>query len=422
MPTPNLLVITLHDTGRHFGCYGVDTVHSPHIDRLATEGVRCTRMFCASPVCSPSRGAMNTGRYPQSNGLMGLVHEPWRWRLDPEERHIAQLLGAAGYQTAVARFQHEAPEAARLGFEHELAMGPLSGCAAAEQVAEWLTTRDDPRPFYLQFGLFETHTPYDSAGTAPDDSRGVTIPEWVADTPSARAYFAGLQGSVRHADQAVGTVLAALDTAGLTQDTVVVFTVDHGVEIGGLRAKWSCYDPGLEIAYLVRWPGGGIDGGRTLEWLLGNVDHTPTMLDLLGIDPPANLEGRSFAAGLRGTAEATATRDAVFAMFLGRGDPRAIRTDRYKLIRNFTPGRWPVLPVDIDRPAATRWATRPAVELYDLETDPQELTDVAEDPAYAEIRAHLDRELVAHLRRVGDGILEGPIQTPYHRDAIASLP
>ena len=76
---PNIIIITTHDTGRHFGCYGVDTVHTPAIDAIADDGFKFTNYFTTSPVCSPSRGAMLTGRYPQSNGLIGLTHSPWDW-------------------------------------------------------------------------------------------------------------------------------------------------------------------------------------------------------------------------------------------------------------------------------------------------------------------------------------------------------
>lgn len=421
MPHPNLIVITLHDTGRHFGCYGIGTVHSPNIDRLAAEGVRCSSMFCASPVCSPSRGAMNTGRYPQRNGLMGLTHEPWRWRLHDDEQHIAQILGAAGYQSVVARIQHEDPDHERLGFENAIAQGDTNGPDAAREIAGWLEQREDARPFYLQFGMWETHTAYDRYQTPSDDSTGVTIPEWVVDNDTARTHFAGLQGAVRCADEAVGIVLDALDRLALADDTLVVFTVDHGVEIAK-RAKWSCYDPGLEIAYLARWPGGGVSGGRVLDWVLVNVDHCATALELLGIDAPATLDGPSFAAGLRGDADAAPVRDYAFAMFQGGGEPRAVRSRSHKLIRNFAPGRYARMPIDLDQPGAFVWGAKDAVELYDLQADPNETDNLADDPAHAAVRAELDRVLADHLRELDDPILRGPVQTPYHRDAVATLP
>lgn len=88
-PKPNIVLITSHDTRRHFGCYGLDMVHTPAIAALAAEGTRFTNYFAVTPVCSASRAAMLTGRYPQSNGLMVLVHSPWDWALNEDERHLA---------------------------------------------------------------------------------------------------------------------------------------------------------------------------------------------------------------------------------------------------------------------------------------------------------------------------------------------
>src|SRR5947209_3447483 len=115
---PNILLLTCHDLGRFLGCYGVTTVGSPNLDRLAAEGVRLTRAFSTSCGCSPSRGALATGRYPHANGVMGLTHPPFGWDLHPDERHIAQILREAGYDTHLFGFQHVSLSDQRPGFEH----------------------------------------------------------------------------------------------------------------------------------------------------------------------------------------------------------------------------------------------------------------------------------------------------------------
>ena len=155
---PNIVVVVCHDLGRHLGCYGVSTVDSPAIDRLAAEGVRFSNSFCVAPQCSPSRAAMFTGRYPHSNGVMGLTHADFAWDLHPDERHLAQLLGAAGYHTALAGLQHESRDTGRLGFAEIMENG-LEPCAAvAARAASFLErAAHAAAPFYLQVGFIEPH-------------------------------------------------------------------------------------------------------------------------------------------------------------------------------------------------------------------------------------------------------------------------
>jgi arylsulfatase A-like enzyme len=418
---PNILLITSHDTGRHLGPYGVETVHTPALDALATDGVRFDNSFTTSPVCSPSRGAMLTGRYPQSNGLLGLTHDPWDWTLNPGERHLSHLLRDAGYHTALFGIQHESEDGASLGFrERHLERRPGRGRYPAGEVAAataaFLAGEAAARaPFYAQIGFFETHRPFDSGGVAPDDSKGGWTPPYLLPNDASRADLARLQGAARALDAAVGVILAALEGSGLARDTLVVYTTDHGIEFP--RAKWFLYDAGIGVALVMRWPGGGIAGGQARDQLLSNVDLLPTLLDLVGVPTPANVEGRSFA-DLLDHGPPRPPREAVFAMFQGgANESRGVRTARHKLIRNFAPRRRHELPIDISN--VVQRARCPTVELFDLARDPDELADVGADPAYAAIRAGLSERLWAWLDAVRDPILRGPVPTPYYREAIA---
>lgn len=414
---PNVVVITTHDTGRHLGCYGVNTVHTETIDAIAGDGCLFTNYFTTSPVCSPSRGAMMTGRYEQRNGLMGLVHSPWWWRFNPGERHLSHFLADAGYHTALFGVHHETayPEE-ELCFHEIHSPGRESCLEVAQRAAAFIRSRHGlDEPFFAEIGFIETHKPYARFGYEPDCSKGVFVPPYLVDNHAARDDFAGLQGMVRAVDAAVATILGALEEGGHVENTLLVFTVDHGLEVP--RAKWTCYDPGIEVALIMRWPAGGIAGGLTNDWLLSNVDFLPTVLDLIGEPLPDGLDGRSFAGAFRD--QGIPPRERIYGMFEGASN-RFVRTNRLKLIRSFKPQRLFETPADVG--TAKLNASRPPtpyVQLYDLLHDPHEFTDLASEPAYADVLAELDAALWRWMEDVDDPLLSGPTPTPYYLGAVA---
>ncbi|MHB0936023.1 MAG: sulfatase family protein [Armatimonadota bacterium] len=416
---PNIVIITTHDSGRHFGCYGVPTVRTPAIDALAADGVLFTQMYAASSICTPSRGALLTGQYPQTNGLMGLSEGIYNWTLRDHRRHLSHVLRAAGYRTYLFGLHHETRFHDQLGFD---ARNP---CAAAGPPQYALRTAGDfanflreqgrgERPFYAQVGFFETHTPWTAGEVAPDDSRGVWMPPYTEDDDQrnlfkrhswyfnpfdeadTRRAVAEFQESLRCADQAVGMICAALRESGLEENTLLLFNTDHGPELPG--AKWTMYDPGIGIAFILRWPGGGVTGGRQCDWLLNNTDFLPTLAELLDLPVAHAMDGVSFASALRGAGEPP--RDTVFSLFVNE-ELYCARTIRYKLIRRFAESHFP------------------AVQLFDLQHDPLERRDVAANPAYADALAGMNARFYAWLERVDDPILQGPIRTPYYESAIA---
>jgi arylsulfatase A-like enzyme len=418
MTQPNILVITTHDTGRHFGCYGAATVNTPNIDALAAQGVRLANMFTVAPICCPSRASMMTGRYPQSHGLMDMFVPPFNWAMHKDERQLSNILRDAGYRTHLFGIQHEVLDVASLGFDRT-----AQPKAAAETIAEGVCQflKQDgrgSRPFYAQVGFHETHTPFTWGETPTDDSKGISIPPYLAPCEAMRQTLAEFQGSVRRADQGVGAILRALDETGLAQNTIVVVTTDHGIELP--RAKWTLYDPGLEIAMIMRWPARGVAGGRKCDWLLSNVDFLPTVLELAGVPAAQRVQGVSFAHGLTGQA-ANPPREAVYGMYAKGSQGRCIRTRDFKLIRNFNIDRWYSKPIDITKPW-DYWVC-PNLELYDLRSDPQEFHNLADEPSYAEVRRSLELRLLSWLKDVDDPILRAPLRTPFYeksqRDILA---
>lgn len=441
---PNILIVITHDSGRHFGCYGVPSVRTPNIDALASDGILFENMYATAPICSPARGSLLTGQYPQTNGLLGIAGGCWKWEMNDYRRHLSWVLREAGYRTVRIGLQHETEFIERLGFEDLTGYGvddgrrgpsllrgwPVGGrgCTAlevAERTARFLQqSRRESRPFFAQLGFFETHTPYAYAGCEPDESLGVWtppyadrkgIPSWardlnrfVSDPGFARRHLAALQGSLRRVDEAVGRLMQALRESGSEDNTLVLFTTDHGVELPG--AKWTLYDPGLAVAFILRWPAGGLCDGRRCPWLLSTVDFLPTLLDILNLEPPHALEGRSYATVLGpcpATGPMSAPREEIHAVWVD-GLNVMVRTDRFKLIRNGFP-----VP-----DASGRCA--PPYELYDLMRDPLERRNVADHPDHAgifqEMRARLDR----WLDRVGDPLLTESFKATELSEAVAA--
>lgn len=372
----NLLVVHWHDLGRYLGVYGHPDVASPHLDRLAAEGILFTRAHATAPLCSPSRGSLFTGRYPQSNGLVGLAHHGWEYRAGV--RTLPHLLAESGWHTALFGMQHETSYPANLGYaEFDVSN---SFCEyVVEQATAWLA--DAPQqPFLLTAGFFETHRPYPHDRYEPADSVSVEVPDYLPDTGDVRDDLAEFYGSIAVADAKVGELLDALAAAGLDESTWVVFMTDHGPALP--RAKSTLYDAGTGIALIVRPPRGSAVAPRRYDELFSGVDLLPTLLELLGVDIPGDVEGLSHASNLTATSEETdEVRSEVYTTktYHDSFDPiRAIRTKEYSYIENYAARPLLDLPWDIaDSPPGRVLgdrvlAPRPERELYDLVADPTE--------------------------------------------------
>jgi arylsulfatase A-like enzyme len=431
---PNVLLIHAHDLGQHLGCYGVQTVQSPNIDRLASEGVRFAVSFCTNPGCSPSRASMFTGRYPHCNGVMGLVHGQFDWDLKPDEVHLARMLRDAGYRTAAIGNVHECQKPAERGYEIRVAGSQAK--PATDKAIEWLKKFAEHKetPYYMSLGYIEPHRlptggglkGYPGIGLQPDDSKGVYVPGYLKDTPGTCQELAGLQGSIKHMDAQVGRLLEALKALGLEQQTLVIFTTDHGIAMP--RAKCAVYDPGIEVAFILRYPGRkGWTGGVVKKEMLSNVDYVPTILDCVGLPIPERVQGQSVAPLLDGKA-GYKPRQEIFAELTYHNyyDPRrTIRTETHKLIVNFSTAPAYMSPTEQWQPlssaVAEAVADTPDVELYDLAKDRWELKNVAEKPEYAEVRKDLMGRLWAFMKATGDPLLRGAVACPQHSRAMEKL-
>ena len=412
MTHPNIIYIHSHDTGRYIQPYG-HAVPTPNLQRLADQGVILRQAFCAAPTCSPSRAALLTGQSPHSAGMTGLVNRGFG--LNDYSQHLHHTLHANGYHTVLAGLQHLHRDNAHLGFDQIVApeKGPIVdnvGPAAVNFIANKPT-----QPFFMDVGFFETHRNFPEIGP-DDDPNSLRPPAPLPDTPETRADMAAYCTMARKLDDGVGMILDALDKAGIADQTIVIFTTDHGVAFP--LCKGNLTDHGIGVSLIIRG-GEAFSAGRSIDAMISQIDLFPTLCDHLGIAPPTWLQGKSFMPILRG--EIDEINDEIFAevSYHAAYEPqRAVRTKRYKYIRRYvaehTGHTTPVLAncddsISKDLLLDHGWREReiPNEQLYDLVFDANETNNLAADPAMSDILADIRNRLQKWMERTDDPILTG---------------
>ncbi|TVR46743.1 MAG: hypothetical protein EA425_16825 [Puniceicoccaceae bacterium] len=432
---PNIIYLVVHDLGRHLGCYG-KAVSTPHLDAFAARSLRFDHAFCASPACSPSRMAAMTGLHAHTSGGLGLAHMGWSLR--PEIRTLVDAFNDAGYVTAHFGLNHERHAGTnryQVDGEHDWADWKMS--RALDQAIDWLEARPAAAPpFYLNIGTTEVHasgwhrlseTEAAAKYGFPVDAAAVELPAHLPDTPGNRSAMAKFEACIRYMDAQFERLNSTLDRLGLYENSIVVFTTDHG--IAGNRAKGTLFDAGTEIALLMRAP--FVRPGTTRA-LVSNLDFAPTLLEAAGLPLPEYLQGRSFLPVLTG--EATSVQDAIFTQrnfhgervshregFQDHYDPsRSIRTTEWHYIRHYAQRPEPWRPGAGRPPEAGDWGAplriaelpadlRPFEELYHTRDDPHEFRNLADDPGCAEVKRSLASRLLAWQIETDDPALRGEV-------------
>ncbi|HWN18019.1 MAG TPA: sulfatase [Gemmatimonadales bacterium] len=387
---PNIIVFVGDDLGwRDTGTYGNRFIKTPNIDRLARGGLRVDYAFGTTPQCSPSRISTLTGKYAHAVGAEDL-HTP----LPERERILPSLLQDQGYFTGHMAKTHFGPNAERQ-FQWY-----------SPKIADALPAFLDSigtRPFFLWVGFHEPHRPYQAGTSSRHSPARVAVPPHLADTPETRQDLARYYDAIARMDDQIGLVVAELERRKLRDNTLVVFLSDNGAPFP--REKGTLYDSGTRTPLILSWPGHIRAGSVYDRGLVTTVDLAATILELAGAARPKAMQGESFRAMLAQPGS-YAGRPYVFSERNWHDcdeHQRAVRTSRFKLIRTDAYTALPLCTAaDIGAspsfqalrararagrltPAQRRLfeAPRARLELYDLTTDPWELRNVADLPAYA---------------------------------------
>jgi N-sulfoglucosamine sulfohydrolase len=409
---PNILYIHSHDTGRYVQPYG-HAISTPHIQRLAEEGVLFRKAFSGAPTCSPSRASLLTGQCAHSSGMLGLAHRGFA--LYDYGQHIIYTLRKEGYHTALIGEEHIAKDRGIIGYDYVADVEGFQSKFVAPAAIDVLT-HGLAQPFFLSVGFFETHRAFMEPGSEMDAYYTLPPPP-LPDTPETRRDMAAFKASARALDWGIDAVLDALQAADLAEHTLVICTTDHGIAFPHMKCNLT--DHGIGVMLIMRGPGGFV-GGRILDALVSQIDIFPTICDLLEIERPSWLQGTSILPLLRNEVEQV--HDAIFAevTYHAAYEPmRAVRTPRWKYIRRFDHHLGPVLPNCDDSPSkdaliAAGWTerSRPLEQLFDLIFDPTEASNIANDQSVAVVLEELRTRLDTWMRDTNDPLLHGPVPAP----------
>ncbi len=438
---PNILLIMAEDLSPRIGAFGDLVAVTPNLDALAKQGVRYSGVFTTSGVCAPSRAAHIMGMHQISIGaqhMRAVSHPGGKYLTVPPQgvKAYPELLRAAGYYTFTE---------AKLDYQFSGVFpgsGPFSIWDSDKGGKRLWRNRDPSQPFFGLINLLVTHESgvFKPLGSWPENlmhfrtqlmrawqgysadgpvSPENVIPEpYYPDTPAVRADIARHYNNIYQMDKQVGEILGQLETDGLAENTVVIWTTDHG---DGLpRAKRELYDSGLRVPMIIRWPkkfrprdseSGGVD-----ERLISFVDIGPTILRMAGVKVPDNMHGRDFRSSERDYIYASRDRINEVA-----DRQRAVRDKRYKYIRSWhpeQPGGHRLAYRDILESvrdmrqryeegelskAQQLWFEAPGSErLFDLENDPYELHDIAGLPGYASVLLRMRGAMDDWLRSIED--------------------
>ena len=444
---PNILLILTEDQGAHLGYVGTAGIQTPHMDALAASGTYFNNAFVVYPVCSASKAALYTGLHSHTNGLLNNTlnyHKPasavtaaeraapmgQRNRINAACPTLVEILAAAGYYQGVTHKLHVLPNEK---FPYDEFIEHTNGATFTEFLGR---AKAAAKPWFYLYDISESHRPFPDSDQHPIrvSTAAVKLPGFLPDTPTVRQDWAEYLAAIEIADMRTGEALAALRVSDQEGNTLVIFMGDHGPCFQ--HGKMTLHDLGLRVPLIIRLP--GQTTGRRLDALVSEIDLLPTLLDYLNLPAPVLQHGASLRP-LLDTPGTAKVHDRVFAEISDLGplpnpgmQERSVFDGRWKLIyRENTAGNWRQVQADAKefKPWGNRtyaetvrvkaeWpeayriltemdpqslgGTTPALELYDLSTDPDEMHNLAGQPGSAAEQGRLLATLATWARETGD--------------------
>ncbi|MFI4912663.1 MAG: sulfatase [Sedimentisphaeraceae bacterium JB056] len=406
----NIVYIHSHDTGRYIQPFG-HNVSTPNLQKLAEEGTFFRNAFSAAPTCSPSRAALLTGQCPHNSGMLGLAHRGFK--LNDYSKHIIHTLKKYGYQTAISGYQHIAEKHEIIGYDNILTKD--SELEAAKKACEFISS-EHQKPFFLSVGFWDTHRNWPQPNPA-DDERYTLVPPVIPDCPKTRRDMAGFKSSARRLDEYIGRVLSSIKYNNLSDNTIVICTTDHGIAFPGMKCNLNNH--GLGVFLIMKGPE-GFTGGNVIDNMVSHIDIFPTLCDILKIEKPDWLQGKSFLPLIQNNQYEE--NEAVFGEITYHAcyqPTRSIRTQRYNYIRRFSQRTKPLLPNCDKSPSkdtvlefGADTAKIPEHQLYDIHLDPTEANNLADKKEYADVLRKLSNQLKNWMIKTQDPLLLGPVTAP----------
>ena len=431
---PNILLIVGEDHGVELSCYGDTSITTPHIDRLAAEGTLYEHGYVTQTVCSPSRGSIFTGLYPHTNGMIGLATHQFHYFKNWPTTY--RLLKQAGYRTGIIGKIHVNP--ASLVLDH-VDFRTLNGsnfakkgvANYAKKAGEFFSDAGDT-PFFLSVNYPDAHWPLQAGqvGGLPEklaDPKAIKPLPYVSaegeTTPRLQQITQNYYNCMLRLDDCVGQLLQELEDSGKADNTLVIFIGDHGAQMA--RGKIFLYEAGARVPFIARWPD-HVPAGRRSNALVSTVDLLPTFLTAAGRTDliPKPMHGRA----LQPTFADAESGDTGFRPYLVcernvdgahyAYPQRSIRDQRYKAIYTLVDKEDPAartcqengkshwsgafhitkeLPQagEVTRKGYATWLHPPRWQLYDLQNDPHEWNNLADDPSHAATLKRLQQALTA---------------------------